>query len=651
MQEDYKNAKKLGDKEVRKAVLNGRYPYLSALDSILGDKVNALSTKNLGIVEIPLDAIVGTKTEGRQNAFSYNFMPIMELKSEFANKWLHVLDYQEEMGISDPIKVYEYLKKFYVEEGNKRVSVMKYLSMPSCDAEVIRILPMKSKEPEIELYYEFLDFYKVCPVYNITFTRLGSYRTFLKQLGLENKTHCTSDEVHAIEGIYYRFSTLIKETQEDFESIGITMGDALLIYLSVYTASSLLDQPRPVLEKRLKRMSEEFISLAHEEEIHYAKTPTKAQNTNSLFNWFSFAKEYSEANPLKVAFLYESSPEKSAWSSDLDTGRIFLENKFEGIVEASYYANCNTPDTVEASLQKAILEKNAYIFTTSPAMMPQTLKASIDEPSIHFLNSSINLSHRTVRTYYPRLYECKFILGALAASLCDNHKVGYLADHPIYGNIADINAFALGAAYSDPACKVYLQWTSKGNADWHTVMKENEVRVISGPDVPQTTVDDLDVLQHGIFLMEEDETVVNIASPIYNWGIYYELILKTVLNGTYDDELKKQNEKALNYWYGLKEGVTDIKLSDRLSYYSFKFVDVLKQSILEGTCNPFRGEIHSQSGIVNKDGQLSDAQIIQMDWLNDNVIGSIPSKEELTPAVQELVKVAGVKEKKVKVKQ
>ena len=32
----------------------------------------------------------------------------------------------EKEGIHEPIKAWEYMNKFYVEEGNKRVSVMKF---------------------------------------------------------------------------------------------------------------------------------------------------------------------------------------------------------------------------------------------------------------------------------------------------------------------------------------------------------------------------------------------------------------------------------------------------------------------------------------------------------------------------------------------
>ena len=94
-------------------------------------------------MEIPLFLVVGTKTKGRQGAFAPDFMPAMEPDSEFASKWEALLQSQYEEGIRDPILVYEYMRRFYVLEGNKRVSVSKYVGGTTILAEVHRILPKR----------------------------------------------------------------------------------------------------------------------------------------------------------------------------------------------------------------------------------------------------------------------------------------------------------------------------------------------------------------------------------------------------------------------------------------------------------------------------------------------------------------------------
>ncbi len=55
-----------------------------------------------------------------------------------------------------------------------------------------------------------------------------------------------------------------------------------------------------------------------------------------------------------------------------------------------------------------------------------------------------------MRTYYPRLYDAKFIKGAIAGTLVQDGRIGYVADYPTYGSIAGINAFAQGRGWSTP---------------------------------------------------------------------------------------------------------------------------------------------------------------------------------------------------------
>ena len=58
---------------------------------------------------------------------------------------------------------------------------------------------------------------------------------------------------------------------------------------------------------------------------------------------------------------------------------------------------------------------------------------------------------------YARAYEAKFVTGAVAGAMAKDGRIGYICDYPIYGMIAGINAFALGAQMVNPDAKVYLE--------------------------------------------------------------------------------------------------------------------------------------------------------------------------------------------------
>jgi hypothetical protein len=81
----------------------------------------------VGLVEIPTELIRGTKSAGRVFSFTAGFLPLLEETTEFGSKWVSLcMANLSEEGIRDPIICYEYYGNFYVQEGNKRVSVLKH---------------------------------------------------------------------------------------------------------------------------------------------------------------------------------------------------------------------------------------------------------------------------------------------------------------------------------------------------------------------------------------------------------------------------------------------------------------------------------------------------------------------------------------------
>ena len=58
--EEYEKARKLGQKQYRASVSAGTYPYLPALDDMLPNE-DIVAENYLGVVEIPLDQIVGNQ--------------------------------------------------------------------------------------------------------------------------------------------------------------------------------------------------------------------------------------------------------------------------------------------------------------------------------------------------------------------------------------------------------------------------------------------------------------------------------------------------------------------------------------------------------------------------------------------------------------
>ena len=189
---EYEKAQKAGLKAFKTAVSKGEDAYLPVLDEILKD-VDIVGEVSLGLVQIPLENVVGTSNAGRTYAFANNFMPILDYKTEFGVKWSTLCDSQIEEGIREPIKVYEYLNKFYVIEGNKRVSVLKYFGAVNVSATVMRKIPKLTDDLETRIYYEFMDFYKLTDINYIWFSQEGFFKRLL-ELTSENPEEPWTDD-------------------------------------------------------------------------------------------------------------------------------------------------------------------------------------------------------------------------------------------------------------------------------------------------------------------------------------------------------------------------------------------------------------------------------------------------------------------------
>lgn len=95
--EEYKKARKAAMKQHRTCASRGWSLYPPVLDEVSA-YVKTAGEEVLGEMEIPLSLVTGTRTAGRQNAFSKDFLPILPENSEFARKWITLYEAQMEEG-------------------------------------------------------------------------------------------------------------------------------------------------------------------------------------------------------------------------------------------------------------------------------------------------------------------------------------------------------------------------------------------------------------------------------------------------------------------------------------------------------------------------------------------------------------------------
>lgn len=628
----YKEAVKKGQKEKKNCLSEGKDPYLPALENLVSPE-KMLAGINLGVQQVPTEFIVGTKSASRANAFARNFMPLLEENSEFGIKWKSLCDAHLEEGIHDSIKAYEYRNRYYVQEGNKRVSVLKFFDAVSIPTEVIRVMPVRDGSKEVEIYYEMVDFFKCTGINYLEFSETGCYKQIQKLMGKAPDEVWTEDDRSHFKTAFYNLKKAFQEISEEKEHI--TAADAMLTYCKIYGYSDLLSKSNEQIKKSLLKIWEELSLLEEKETIDLKENPEERQKRKFWKKIFGESGEKQE----QVAFVYDKNPITSGWVYGHELGRLHTQKVFDGSVLTRAYDDAMDKDPKEV-LEQVIRDGNNIIFTTSAKLLPASLAVAIEHPEVTIFNCSLNKSHRYICTYYARMYEAKFLIGAIAGAMAEEGKVGYLCDYPIYGQIAGINAFALGVQMVNPKAKVYLEWSCiDGAQSAEKRLREKGIRIISAQDLKSPTSEERSTF--GLYEYK-DEKRVNLAMPLWHWGVYYEKLIRNMRNQTFKMEYES-SRKALNYYWGMSAGVIDLICSNHLPQSVKKLVNVLQDAICKGSFSPFGGVMMTQNGerLEGKDGTLTLQQIIGIDWLLENVAGEIPKYEMLSEDGKATVKSAG----------
>lgn len=622
----YLAARKMGVKEYSRNISRGQTGYLPFLEGVLKN-IEIVYELDLGIIELPIKKIIGTYTYARSRSFAVNYMPLLTSRSEFASKWSSLCSAHINEGIRDPIKVYEYLNWFYVVEGNKRVSVLKYFDAYSIQGQVSRLVPKKDdSDVTISIYYEFLEFYKKTGINQIWLSKRNSFQRlmgYLDGFNPELKLESLNKYKYFLNFIYLPFRKVYLELGG--QKLPITTGDAFLDYIKIYGMPGEIDDLE--LRTRLNGFIIELEQMSGNKTADIQTIPVdNGENLISALTTFVRPKR-----SLKVAFAYARDAKSSSWTYAQEMGRNHVNNVFGDTISTSHVDNI--PESLEAydSLRKLAEDGNDVVFATSPAFINATLKAALEFPETKFLNCSETHSYKHVNTYFGRIYEPRFLAGMVAGSVTRSNIIGYVGTKPVPGVINGINSFALGARMVNANAKVKVEWLNCWDCqNGAKQASENLIRL--GADI----ISHHDTLSNREFSKEYGVYAVlsgidgngqaneYIAAPVWNWGIFYEKMLRNLINSW---KPFGSEQKVINFWWGMDSGIVDFFYSRRLvPRETQKLLDFLKSMIINGAFHPFTGPIHDQNGVlrVKQDQLATREQIIGMNWFVDIIESELP---------------------------
>ena len=621
----YKLAHKKALKRYQNDVKRGADPYPKILDELLAGK-SVAGRVELGVFDVPTARIVGMVSAGRKTAFSADFGPLLEEDTEFGMKWIALCsDHLGDTGIRDPIRCYEYLGDFYVLEGNKRVSVLSAFDAPTVAANVLRILPAWEDTEAIRVYYSFLAFFSKSRLYAVRCTREGQYEKLQARLGFSPEHVWTSEQRQSVQSLYTRFCGLLGSLPA-----GTTEADVFLEFLSVYSPADA----RTMTDDAMRAA---IAAAVAEASASVTVATEAAPQGKSVLSRLVDAVLLPDS--LTASWIHPLSPDTSDWAAAHERGRIEAETAFTGRVKTASYIVSDAQDT-DACFKAAAEDGAQVIFATTPSLITACRKAAVTYPQIKILNCSVIMPYPGVRTYYSRIYEAKFLSGVIAGALTRTDAIGYIASSPIFGVIAGVNAFALGAKMTNPRARVRLHWSCCEEGPISALLQEG-ADLISNRDLPMPGREQE---LWGLNLVNTDGTFRPLAAPYWNWGEFYRRLLSDILNGHWEDNAYKDAAHAVNYWWGMQSKVVDIVLQDGLPEGVKTLVSMLQKELAGESQLPFFREIVSQDGTVRSDGTrpFTPQELLEMDWLCDNVDGEIPAYDTILPYAKALVRLEGI---------
>ncbi len=611
---EYERALRIGKKEYSASIARGERGNLLVLDEI-AEQNRVMAYVKRPSMEIPLSRVVGTYTSGRSYSFSPNFMPLHPESSEFASKWITLCAAHMGEGLRDAIQVYEYMWNYYVVEGNKRVSVLKYFEALTVRAEITRMIPqVDAGDPDTVLYYAFLQYEK-----NGLFKglRLSSEEKYRQLSRLEEDYIASGGErdVASCNSIYIQFVAACEQA-----GIKQPVGDVMLEYIRLYgvPAGTVLSE----ITARVTAMQPQLEQVAATD-----KEPTLLLETKEEAPVGLIERLFSPRRTATIAFAYEKGRTDDNWIGAHEKGRQVMQQEMGDRVE-TIVVDGLTPENGYEELTKHTKNADLVLITTTRLVTP-ALRFALENPGVMTLVYSRVRQDARLGTYYGRYYESIFLCGVAAGFATRSGKVAYITPQTEKRFTPDINAFGLGVKTVSPETRVML--IQKGvvphNPETCAVgMREAAQRgadVVLSPLYPGLILPGMpkDAFSAVVRLEEDGTPGQYIASPAWDWGRYYTEIAKSYLNHSLDmlQMVEKSDANLAGLWWGLGTGVLKFRMADFVHPIAANLVRYLRSSIALGRFNPFHGPLFDQENVLRipEHSDPKPYDILNMEWIAD----------------------------------
>jgi len=299
---DFRRARRQAERERLRARLAGKSARLLSYEEVRR-MLRARSSREVGLRDIPLDAIVGSVD--RYTDFTRSFLPLRDSDQE---RWARVQTQVSKLAGLPPIEVYQVGDAYFVRDGNHRVSVARQMGASHIEAYVTRIETRVPLTPDVQpqdliLKAEYADFLErtrldeLRPDADLSVTVPGQYEKLLEHIevhryfmGLEQEREIPYEEAvaHWYDTVYLPVVRIIREQNLLQHFPGRTEAD-LYLWVSEHraeleatldweikpeaAAADLVTNFSPLAQRRLARLTAKLLDRLTPDEMEGGPPP------------------------------------------------------------------------------------------------------------------------------------------------------------------------------------------------------------------------------------------------------------------------------------------------------------------------------------------------------------------------------------------
>lgn len=332
---------------------------------------------------------------------------------------------------------------------------------------------------------------------------------------------------------------------------------------------------------------------------------------------FDFNKDFAEDKE-KIGFIILGDINVAGWNKSQYNGIKAACDNFgiELLVRDKIKENSGQ---CPAAIKNLVENGAGMIFLASYSYSREAQDLVEEYPQIAFATNSAEVHAKNMTAYFVRMYQARYLSGALAGMRTKSNVIGYVAAMSNTEVNRGINAFTLGVQRTNPNAKVVVMWT--GSWQNEIVETQHAERLIkeAGADVLTYHQDeeatalvaekfDVDFIAYNAILQSNSEHYL--TSVVCQWDLYYTDMIQRYLKG--------EINSVKNHWLGIDRGAVMLSdFSPAVTPEMISKLDSLKQELINGNLI-FAGTIYDNKGNLRcgADEAISDDTLLEdINWL------------------------------------